>query len=70
MIANKQSSFGGFPGSSCVTGAQMDQFIRGAANRCAGDGTVALQVGPDVSSGVRSDTYCLVGEEQPGVCGA
>ncbi|KAI4265444.1 MAG: hypothetical protein L6R38_009421, partial [Xanthoria sp. 2 TBL-2021] len=47
VIANKQSSFGGFPGSSCVTGAQMDQFIRGAANRCAGDGTVALQVGPD-----------------------
>ncbi|KAI4103618.1 MAG: hypothetical protein LQ339_004147 [Xanthoria mediterranea] len=38
VIANKQPSFGGFPGSSCVTGAQMDQFIRGAANRCAGAG--------------------------------
>ncbi|KAI4237903.1 MAG: hypothetical protein LQ349_001503 [Xanthoria aureola] len=77
VIANKQPSFGGFPGSSCVTGAQMDQFIRGAANRCAGagaggdDGVVALQVGPDVmSGGVRSDTYCLVGEGEPGVCGA
>ncbi|KAL8999940.1 MAG: hypothetical protein Q9169_001346 [Polycauliona sp. 2 TL-2023] len=69
VIANKQASFG-FPGSSCVTGAQMDQFIRGAANQCAGDGRVALQVGPDVSDGVRSSTCCLVGEEGPGVCGA
>ncbi|KAL8800617.1 MAG: hypothetical protein Q9200_007195 [Gallowayella weberi] len=70
VIANKQNSFGGFPGSSCVTGAQMDQYIRGAANKCAGEGTIALQVGPDVSNGVRQDTYCLLGEEGPGVCGA
>ncbi|KAL8677629.1 MAG: hypothetical protein Q9186_005964 [Xanthomendoza sp. 1 TL-2023] len=70
VIANKQSSFGGFPGNSCVTGAQMDQFIRGAANKCAGEGTIALQVGPDVSNGVRQDTYCLIGEEGAGICGA
>ncbi|KAL8798753.1 MAG: hypothetical protein Q9182_006414 [Xanthomendoza sp. 2 TL-2023] len=70
VVANKQSSFGGFPGSSCVTGAQMDQYIRGAANKCAGEGTIALQVGPDVSNGARQDTYCLLGEEGPGVCGA
>ena len=69
VIANKQSSFG-FPGSSCVTGAQIDQYIRGAANGCAGDGTIALQVGPDVSNGVRQDTYCLISQDQPGVCGA
>lgn len=70
VIANKQSSFGGFPGNSCVTGAQMDQYIRGAANKCAGEGTIALQVGPDVVDGVRQDTYCLVGQGGPGVCGA
>lgn len=69
VIANKQSSFG-FPGSSCVTGTQLDQYIRGAANKCAGDGTIALQVGPDVSNGVRQDTYCLISQDQPGVCGA
>lgn len=69
VIANKESSFG-FPGSSCVTGAQLDQYIRGAANQCAGDGTIALQVGPDVSNGVPQDTYCLISQDQPGVCGA
>lgn len=35
------------------------------------DGVVALQVGPDVvGEGVRSGTYCLVGEGEAGVCGA
>ena len=64
VVANKESNFG-FPGSSCFTGAQMDQYIRGAANQCAGNNALALQVGPNAF-----DSFCLLSQDSPGTCGA
>ena len=64
VVANKEATFG-FPGGSCFTGAQMDQYIRGAANQCSGDNALALQVGPN-----GFDSFCLLSQDSPGVCGA
>ena len=59
-----------------MTGAQKDQFLRGAANRCAGargdaGGGVALEVGgAGGGGGGWWDTGWVGGEGEPGVCGA
>ncbi|KAF1998956.1 hypothetical protein P154DRAFT_523583 [Amniculicola lignicola CBS 123094] len=38
VLATKLSSFGGFPGKSCVSPAQISEFIRLGANECGANG--------------------------------
>lgn len=66
VLADKLSSLGGFPGSSCVKGKEVKELINreASANGCGGpptEGRVALW-----AAGAR--TLCMTGSDHPGVC--
>lgn len=71
VLATKGGALdGGLPDKTvCVSGAQLRQFVKYAADGpfgCHGNHTVALQASPETSD----TTWCLVDKNNAGVCGA